>query len=170
MTGWKAQVTEKTKVIIPVDLGGIMCDYDKIFEITERQKAKFHPANELQEAIGRIVVVADAAHAFGAARHGKMCGEAADFTSFSFHAVKNLTTAEGGALTWSTIGGVDDEQLYHQFMLLSLHGQSKDALAKTQMGAWEYDIFAPWYKCNMTDLTAAVVGAASQISGDAGTA
>lgn len=151
-------ITEKTKVIIPVDLGGIMCDYDKIYEIVKRQNRKFCPANAIQEAIGRIVVVADAAHAFGARRivggQWKMCGSAADFTSFSFHAVKNLTTAEGGALTWRTIDGFDDGWIYKQFMLLSLHGQSKDALAKTQLGAWEYDIVLPAYKCNMTDITA----------------
>lgn len=149
-------ITEKTKVIIPVDLGGVPCDYDRIFEIVERKKSLFHPKNEIQKAMGRIAVNADAAHAFGAVWHGKKVGNIADFTSFSFHAVKNLTTAEGGALTWRTIPGVDDEKIYHQIQLLSLHGQSKDALAKTQLGAWEYDIVGPWYKCNMTDIMAAI--------------
>lgn len=149
-------ITEKTKVIIPVDLGGVPCDYDRIFEIVERKKSMFHPENEIQKAMGRISVNADAAHAFGAVWHGKRVGSIADFTSFSFHAVKNLTTAEGGALTWRRIPGIDDEELYHQIQLLSLHGQSKDALAKTQLGAWEYDIVGPWYKCNMTDIMAAI--------------
>ena len=149
-------ITEKTKVIIPVDLGGIPCDYDRIFEIVERKKNLFHPNNEIQKAMGRISVNADAAHAFGAKWHDKMVGSIADFTSFSFHAVKNLTTAEGGALTWKTISGIDDEKIYYQLQLLSLHGQSKDALAKTQLGAWEYDIVAPWYKCNMTDIMAGI--------------
>lgn len=149
-------ITEKTKVIIPVDLGGVPCDYDRIFEIVERKKSMFHPENEIQKAMGRISVNADAAHALGAVWHGKRVGSIADFTSFSFHAVKNLTTAEGGALTWRTIPGIDDEELYHQIQLLSLHGQSKDALAKTQLGAWEYDIVGPWYKCNMTDIMAAI--------------
>lgn len=156
----EAAITEKTKVIVPVDLGGVICDYERIFEIVERKKHLFHPENEIQEAMGRIAVVADAAHAFGAKKkvHGewKMCGSIADFTSFSFHAVKNLTTAEGGALTWNTIRGIDDEWIYKQFMLLSLHGQSKDALAKTKLGAWEYDILSPAYKCNMTDVMAAI--------------
>ena len=136
-------ITEKTKVIIPVDLGGVICDYDKIFAAIENYKHLFNPANDIQKAFGRIVVMADAAHAFGAQWHGRMCGEIADFTSFSFHAVKNLTTAEGGALTWRSISGIDNEWLYKQFQLLSLHGQNKDALAKTQLGAWEYDIIAP---------------------------
>lgn len=149
-------ITEKTKVIIPVDLAGIPCDYDRIFEIVERKKNLFHPNNEIQKAMGRISVNADAAHAFGAKWHDKMVGSIADFTSFSFHAVKNLTTAEGGALTWKTIPGIDDEKIYYQLQLLSLHGQSKDALAKTQLGAWEYDIVAPWYKCNMTDIMAGI--------------
>lgn len=153
-------ITEKTKVIVPVDLGGVICDYDRIFEIVERKKELFHPENEIQKAIGRIAVVADAAHAFGAKKklggEWKMCGSIADFTSFSFHAVKNLTTAEGGALTWKEIPGIDDEWIYKQFMLLSLHGQSKDALAKTKLGAWEYDILSPAYKCNMTDIMAAI--------------
>ena len=150
------KITEKTKAIIPVDLAGVICDYDKIYEIVMRKKALFQPKNEIQEKIGRVAIVADAAHAFGAMRDGKRCGEIADFTSFSFHAVKNLTTAEGGALVWRTIEGVDNEELYKQFMLLTLHGQSKDALAKTQLGAWEYDIVAPYYKCNMTDIMAAL--------------
>ena len=149
-------ITEKTKAIIPVDIAGVMCDYDKIFEIVRRKQNLFKPNNEIQQKIGRIAVVADAAHAIGATRHGKRCGEVADFTSFSFHAVKNLTTAEGGAVVWKDIEGIDNEELYRQFMLLSLHGQSKDALAKTQLGAWEYDIVAPYYKCNMTDIMAAL--------------
>lgn len=152
----EAAITEKTKVIIPVDLGGVPCDYDRIFEIVERKKSLFHPKNEIQRAMGRISVNADAAHAFGAVWHGKKVGSIADFSSFSFHAVKNLTTAEGGALTWRTIPGIDDEEIYHQIQLLSLHGQSKDALAKTKLGAWEYDIVGPWYKCNMTDIMAAI--------------
>ena len=149
-------ITDKTKVIIPVDLGGIMCDYHKIFDIVQRKKNKFCPSNKIQESIGRVIIVSDAAHAFGASRNGKMCGELSDFTSFSFHAVKNLTTAEGGALTWRHIKGVDDDWIYNQFMLLSLHGQSKDALAKTKLVSWEYDIVSPFYKCNMTDITAAM--------------
>ena len=149
-------ITEKTKAVIPVDLAGIMCDYDKIFEIVEAKKSLFHPANELQEKFGRVIVVADAAHAFGAERKGKKCGQVADFTSFSFHAVKNLTTAEGGAVTWRPIEGVDDEEIYKKYMLFSLHGQSKDALAKTQLGAWEYDVVAPYFKCNMTDIMASI--------------
>lgn len=152
----EAAITEKTKVIIPVDLGGVPCDYDRIFSIVEKKKALFHPANELQKAIGRVIVMADAAHAFGATWKGRPVGSIADFSNFSFHAVKNFTTAEGGAATWRSIKGVDDEALYHQYQLLSLHGQSKDALAKTQLGAWEYDIVGPWYKCNMTDVTAAI--------------
>ncbi len=152
----EAAITEKTKAIIPVDLGGIPCDYDRIFEIVERKKDMFKPANEIQTKLGRIAIVADAAHAFGAEWHGKMVGSIADFTNFSFHAVKNFTTAEGGAMTWKHIGGIDDEAIYKQAMLLSLHGQSKDALAKTQLGAWEYDIVAPLYKCNMTDMAAAM--------------
>lgn len=152
----EAAITEKTKAVIPVDLGGIPCDYHRIFEIVERKKAIFKPANEIQTKLGRVAVVADAAHAFGAEWHGKTVGAIADFTNFSFHAVKNFTTAEGGAMTWRHIEGVDDEAIYKQAMLLSLHGQSKDALAKTQLGAWEYDIVAPLYKCNMTDIAAAV--------------
>ena len=145
-------ITEKTKVVLPVDLAGVVCDYDKIFAAVESKKHLFSPANDIQKAYGRVIVLADAAHAFGAKWHGKMCGEIADFTSFSFHAVKNLTTAEGGALTWRNHDGVDNESLYKQFQLLSLHGQNKDALAKTRLGAWEYDIVAPYYKCNMTDV------------------
>lgn len=145
-------ITANTKAIIPVDLAGIPCDYDKIFEIVTKKKHLFKPANQIQKAMGRIAVCADTAHAFGASWHGLMCGAIADFSSFSFHAVKNLTTAEGGALTWKTIEGIDDEDIYHQIQLLSLHGQSKDALAKTKLGAWEYDIVAPLYKCNMTDI------------------
>lgn len=149
-------ITEKTKVVIPVDLAGIVCDYDRIFAAVESRKQLFRPSNELQRAFGRVIVLADAAHAFGAKRAGRVCGEIADFTSFSFHAVKNLTTAEGGALTWRNIPGIDNEWLYKQFQLLSLHGQSKDALAKTQLGAWEYDIVSPAYKCNMTDIMAGI--------------
>ena len=149
-------ITEKTKVIIPVDLGGVPCDYDRIFSIVEKKKHLFQPSNEIQRAMGRISVNADAAHAFGAKWHGKMVGNIADFSSFSFHAVKNLTTAEGGALTWRSIPGIDDEEIYHKLRLLSLHGQSKDALAKTQLGAWEYDIVGTWYKCNMTDIMAGI--------------
>jgi Predicted pyridoxal phosphate-dependent enzyme apparently involved in regulation of cell wall biogenesis len=149
-------VNENTKAIIPVDIAGVMCDYDRIKEIALRKKSIFKPSNKLQESIGRIAIVADGAHALGAVRHGVRCGQAADFTSFSFHAVKNLTTAEGGALVWNEIAGIDSEKLYKQLMLFSLHGQSKDALAKTQLGAWEYDIVAPYYKCNMTDIMAAV--------------
>lgn len=151
-----AAITEKTKAIIPVDLGGVPCDYDKIFAIVEKKKALFQPNNEIQKAIGRVAVCADTAHAFGASWHGKMCGSIADFSSFSFHAVKNFTTAEGGALTWRTIPGIDDEDIYHKLQLLSLHGQSKDALAKTKLGAWEYDIVGPWFKCNMTDIMAGI--------------
>ena len=149
-------ITERTKVVMPVDLGGVMCDYDRVFAAVESKRGLFRPANDIQKAFGRVVVLADAAHAFGARRHDRMCGEVADFTSFSFHAVKNLTTAEGGAITWKSIPGIDDEWLYKQYQLLSLHGQSKDALAKTQLGAWEYDIVAPDYKCNMTDISAAI--------------
>ena len=172
-------ITERTKVIIPVDLAGVICDYDKVFAAVESKKHLFKPANDVQKAFGRVVVLADAAHAFGAWKKVKgdsssevkedslkvngemlkgkvMCGNIADFTSFSFHAVKNLTTAEGGALTWRPIPGIDDEWIYKQFQLLSLHGQNKDALAKTQLGAWEYDIVAPNYKCNMTDVMAGI--------------
>ena len=148
-------INEHTKAIIPVDLGGIPCDYERIFAIVENKKHLFKATSAVQEAVGRVAICADAAHAFGASWHGKMVGSIADFSSFSFHAVKNLTTAEGGALTWN-IRGIDDEELYHQAQLYSLHGQSKDALAKTQLGAWEYDIAGPWYKCNMTDIMAAI--------------
>ena len=149
-------ITPRTKVVMPIDLAGIVCDYDRILAAVEAKRHLFQPKNYLQAAFGRVIVLADAAHAFGASRHGKMCGEIADFTSFSFHAVKNLTTAEGGALTWRDIPGIDNEWLYKQFMLYSLHGQSKDAFAKTQLGAWEYDIVYPAYKCNMTDIMAAI--------------
>ena len=149
-------ITERTKVVMPVDLGGVMCNYTRIFDAIESKRSLFRPSNQIQKAFGRVIVLADAAHAFGAKWHDKMCGEVADFTSFSFHAVKNLTTAEGGAITWRPISGVDDEWLYKQYQLLSLHGQNKDALAKTQLGAWEYDIVAPDYKCNMTDISAAI--------------
>ena len=149
-------ITSNTKVIIPVDLGGVICDYDRIFSIVEKKRNLFQPKNDIQQAIGRVIVMADAAHAFGAQREGRMCGEIADFTSFSFHAVKNLTTAEGGALTWRNIMGIDNDWLYKQFQLLSLHGQNKDALAKTQLGAWEYDIVFPAYKCNMTDIMSSI--------------
>lgn len=149
-------ITENTKVIIPVDLGGIPCDYNKIYEIVESKKHLFHPENEIQKAIGRVIVMADTAHAFGATWHGQPAGSIADFSNFSFHAVKNFTTAEGGAATWKSIPGIDDEDIYHQYQLLSLHGQSKDALAKTQLGAWEYDIIGTWHKCNMTDVAAGI--------------
>lgn len=152
----EAAVTERTKAIIPVDLGGVPCDYDRIFDIVERKKHLFKPANGMQAALGRIAVCADAAHAFGAKRNGRMVGSIADFSGFSFHAVKNFTTAEGGALTWRSIPGIDDGEMYHKLQLLSLHGQSKDALAKTEVGAWEYDIVGTWYKCNMTDIAAAM--------------
>lgn len=149
-------ITERTKAVMPVDLGGIVADYDKVFAAVENRKHLFRAANDIQKAYGRCIVIADAAHAFGAMWHGKMCGEIADFTSFSFHAVKNLTTAEGGALTWRSQEGVDDEAVYKQLQLLSLHGQNKDALAKTKLGAWEYDIIGTWYKCNMTDIMAGI--------------
>ena len=158
----EAMINEKTKAIVPVDIAGIPCDYDRIFGIVERKKALFTPGgkNELgrriQKAIGRVLVIADGAHAFGASRDGRMVGEIADFTSFSFHAVKNFTTAEGGAAVWRDIPEVDNEEIYKQYQLYSLHGQSKDALAKTKLGAWEYDIIGPWYKCNMTDVAAAI--------------
>lgn len=147
-------ITERTKVIIPVDIAGKMCDYDRIYEVIESKKELFKANNELQRLFNRVIVLADAAHAFGAERHGLKCGQVADFTSFSFHAVKNLTTAEGGAVVWRSDLGLDDEWLYKQFMLYSLHGQSKDALAKTKLGAWEYDIVYPAFKCNMTDILA----------------
>lgn len=149
-------ITSKTKAIIPVDLAGVPCDYDKIFAIVERKKELFKPNNDIQKAIGRVAICADAAHSFGATWKNKKVGSIADFTSFSFHAVKNLTTAEGGALTWREIPGINDEDIYNQVQLYSLHGQNKDALAKTKLGAWEYDIKGPWYKCNMTDVHAGI--------------
>ena len=149
-------INEKTKAVIPVDLAGVMCDYDSIFSAVESKKHLFAPKNELQKALGRAAVITDAAHALGAVRSGKKCGQVADFTCFSFHAVKNLTTAEGGAVTFNARDGFDLDSLYREYQLLSLHGQSKDALAKTRLGAWEYDIVAPYYKCNMTDIMAAI--------------
>lgn len=149
-------ITEKTKAIVAVDLGGIVCDYDRIFEAVERKKHLFSANGKIQQALGRVAVISDCAHALGASRDGKMTGAIADFTSFSFHAVKNFTTSEGGAATWKPLSGVDDEDIYKQFQLYSLHGQSKDALAKTRLGSWEYDVIGPWYKCNMTDITAAI--------------
>lgn len=153
----EAAITSKTKAIIPVDLFGIPCDYDRISEIVERKKHLFHPSeNKLQQAFGRIIVMTDGAHCFGATYKGQSVAKYPDFINYSFHAVKNLTTAEGGAVTWNNIEGIDNEELYHQYMLFSLHGQSKDALAKTQLGAWEYDIVGAWFKCNMTDVHAAI--------------
>jgi len=149
-------ITTKTKVIIPVDLAGVICDYNRIFAAVEHKRHLFQTANPIQEAYSRIIVMADGAHALGAQQNGKMCGEIADFTNFSFHAVKNLTTAEGGAVTWREIAGIDNDWLYKQYMLLSLHGQSKDALAKTELGAWDYDVVAPYFKCNMTDIVASL--------------
>lgn len=150
-------ITDKTKAVIPVDLFGVPADYDRIFKIVENKKTSFNPScNKIQRAIGRVIVLADAAHSFGASYNNVSVGGVADFTSFSFHAVKNLTTAEGGAVTWKDINGIDNEEIYKQYMLFSLHGQSKDALAKTKAGAWEYDIAGLWYKCNMTDLHAAI--------------
>ena len=152
----EAAITANTKAIIPVDLAGIPCDYDRLYEIVERKKDLFVPCGEIQTALGRVAIMADTAHSFGATRKGQPAGSLADFSSFSFHAVKNFTTAEGGALTWRTLEGIENEAIYKQLQLLSLHGQSKDALAKTQLGAWEYDIVGPWYKCNMTDVAAAL--------------
>lgn len=149
-------INENTKAVIPVDLGGMICDYDRIFEIVESKKDLFKPANKLQAAIGRVAVISDGAHAFGSVKNGVKAGAIADFTSFSFHAVKNLTTAEGGALAWRTIDGVDNDELYHELQLYSLHGQSKDALSKNKAGAWEYDVVYPAYKCNMTNINAAI--------------
>lgn len=149
-------VTERTKVIIPVDIAGMMCDYDRIYEILESKKHLYTPSNDIQGLFDRVIVLADSAHGFGAVYKGKMSGEAADFTSFSFHAVKNFTTGEGGAVVWRDRPGMDNEDIYHRYQLLSLHGQSKDALAKTKLGAWEYDIVEPYYKCNMTDIMAAI--------------
>lgn len=152
----EAAITPKTKAIIPVDLAGVPCDYDLLMNIVESKRDIFHAANDIQKALGRIAICADAAHSFGASRNGLMVGSIADFSSFSFHAVKNFTTAEGGALTWKSIPGIEDEEIYRMVQLFSLHGQSKDALAKTKLGAWEYDIIGPWYKCNMTDIMAAI--------------
>ena len=152
----EAAITEKTKAVIPVDIAGVMVDYDKIRAILESKKALFKPANDYQEALGRVLILADSAHGYGASRNGHKSGQCADFTSFSFHAVKNFTTGEGGGLVWRELDGIDDEEIYKKIMLMSLHGQSKDALAKTKLGAWEYDIVAPLYKCNMTDITAAI--------------
>lgn len=152
----EAAITEKTKAVIPVDIAGVMVDYDKIRAILESKKALFKPANAYQEALGRVLILADSAHGYGASRNGHKSGQCADFTSFSFHAVKNFTTGEGGGLVWRKLDGIDDEEIYKKIMLMSLHGQSKDALAKTKLGAWEYDIIAPLYKCNMTDITAAI--------------
>ena len=149
-------ISTRTKAIIPVDLGGVPCDYDRLFEIVERQRKNFFPRTEIQRKIGRVAIVADGAHAFGASYKGQKIGSVADFTSFSFHAVKNFTTAEGGAALWKTISGMDDAEIYHEYQLLSLHGQNKDALAKTKLGAWEYDIKGTYYKCNMTDVLAAI--------------
>lgn len=149
-------ITDKTKVIIPVDLAGIPCDYDRIFSIVEKKKSLFKPSNDIQSKFGRIIVCADTAHAFGSSWHGKPIGSVADFSAFSFHAVKNFTTAEGGALTWKPNDALNDEELYKRVQLYSLHGQSKDALSKNQLGSWEYDILGPWYKCNMTDIHAAI--------------
>ncbi|MBQ7851121.1 MAG: DegT/DnrJ/EryC1/StrS family aminotransferase [Clostridia bacterium] len=149
-------INERTKAIIPVDLGGVPCDYDRLYDIVEEKRALFRPETTLQQALGRVAIVADSAHALGAQWHGKMLGSVADFTSFSFHAVKNMTTAEGGTLTWRSIPGVENEEIYHKLQLLSLHGQSKDALTKSCLGEWEYDIIGPWYKCNMTDVAAAI--------------
>lgn len=153
----EAAITPKTKVIIPVDLAGVVCDYDRIFEIVEKKRALFKPSeNPVQLALGRIIVMADAAHAFGASWHGKMCGSIADFTNFSFHAVKNMTTAEGGAATWREIPGVDSNELYKKYMLMTLHGQTKDAFAKDKGTSWEYDVVDTQYKCNMPDVLAAI--------------
>ncbi|MBU5294102.1 DegT/DnrJ/EryC1/StrS aminotransferase family protein [Anaerosalibacter bizertensis] len=149
-------ITEKTKAIIPVDVAGVMCDYDKIFEVVNSKKALFNPSNEIQKEIGRVVILADGAHSFGATYKGRKSGEVADFTCFSFHAVKNLTTGEGGAVTWKDIPNIDNEDIYNEFMHISLHGQSKDALSKTRLGDWEYDILSPAYKCNMTDIMASI--------------
>lgn len=155
-TAVEAAITEKTKAIIPVDIAGIPCDYDRLFDIVNRKKHLFCANNRIQKALGRVAIMADAAHSFGAERKGVKIGAVADFSSFSFHAVKNFTTAEGGALTWRNIKGIDNDEIYKQLQLFSLHGQSKDALAKTQLGAWEYDIVGTWFKCNMTDVAAAI--------------
>lgn len=152
----KASITEKTKAIIPVDVAGILCDYSKLFEIVERKKEIFKPNNDIQKLYNRILIIADCAHGIGAQKNMKMAGELADFTTFSFHAVKNLTTAEGGAVVWKSIDGLDNDKVYKQYQLLSLHGQTKDAMNKNGLGNWEYDIVAPYYKCNMTDIMAAI--------------
>lgn len=152
----EAAINTRTKAIIPVDIAGIPCDYDRIYQIVENKKDLFCPKGRMQTVLGRVAVMTDAAHAFGAERRGRKIGSVADFSSFSWHAVKNLTTAEGGALTWRTINGIENDEIYRQLQLFSLHGQSKDALAKTQLGSWEYDIVGPWYKCNMTDIVAAI--------------
>lgn len=152
----ESRINKNTKAVIPVDLAGIPCDYDRIFNILERKKSIFHPSNDIQKFIGRIAVCVDSAHAFGAKWHNRMVGSIGDFSSFSFHAVKNFTTAEGGALTWRNFPEISDKEIYQQLQLLSLHGQSKDAFAKTQLGSWEYDIVGPWYKCNMTDIMAGI--------------
>ncbi len=149
-------ITEKTKVIIPVDIAGMMCDYDRIIRILESKKALYSPSTPIQKLFDRVIIMADSAHGFGASYKGKMSGEAADFTSFSFHAVKNFTTGEGGAVVWRDREGLDNDEVYRTYQLLSLHGQNKDALAKTRLGAWEYDIIEPYYKCNMTDIMAAI--------------
>lgn len=149
-------INPKTKAIIPVDIGGVPCDYEGIFDVVNRKKDRFVPNSPIQEALGRVAVVADSAHALGAWYKGTPCGAIADFTSFSFHAVKNFTTGEGGSLTWLPIEGIDDREIYQNLQLLSLHGQSKDALAKSRIGDWEYDIIAPYYKCNMTDIAASL--------------
>ena len=149
-------ITEKTKAIIPVDIAGILCDYDRIFEVIEDKKDLFEASNDLQKAFNRIIVVADSAHGFGGVQNNKKSGAIADFTCFSFHAVKNLTTAEGGAVTWKAHNGIDSEKIYKEFQIYSLHGQTKDALEKTQKGSWEYDILIPAYKCNMTDIQAGI--------------
>ena len=156
MDALEKAITPRTKAIIPIDIAGVMCNYESLFELVKSKSAVFRAANDIQSRIGRIAIIADGAHRFGAERNGLKSGAAADFTTFSFHAVKNLTTAEGGAVTWRDIDGVDNERLYSRYQLLSLHGQSKDALAKNRLGAWEYDVAGPWYKCNMTDISAAL--------------
>ena len=153
----EAAINEKTKVIIPVDLAGVICDYDRIYEIVEKKRSLFKPAqNPIQLALSRIIVMSDGAHSFGATRHGKKCGEIADFTNFSFHAVKNMTTAEGGAATWRELPGIDSNELYKKYMLMTLHGQTKDAFAKNKGTSWEYDVVDTQYKCNMPDILAAI--------------
>ena len=149
-------ITDRTKAIIPVDIAGIPCDYERIYEVVEKMRSRFRPSGPIQKALGRVAILADTAHSFGARRKGKTAGSLADFSAFSFHAVKNLTTAEGGALVWRKVPGIDDEEIYKMLQLFSLHGQSKDALEKTKLGAWEYNIVGTWYKCNMTDIAAAL--------------